>query len=72
MHHLGMSYRTIKQREANPSTRTIGELLRVADLLNERVQDIMAVVLAEVQAGNYPPGGNGLGLNYVKFLHVKT
>ncbi|SDY96097.1 hypothetical protein [Hymenobacter psychrophilus] len=57
MHHLGMSYRTIKPREANPSTRTTGELLLVADLLNERVQDIMAIVLAQVQAGNYPPAG---------------
>jgi len=50
MEHLRMTYRTIKQREADPSTLTIAELLRVADLLNEPVQDIIAVVLAEVQA----------------------
>jgi|GEM_PF-3799000 len=49
MEHLRMTYRTIKQREADPSTLTIAELLRVADLLNEPVQDIIAVVLAEVQ-----------------------
>ncbi|OWP62247.1 hypothetical protein CDA63_15200 [Hymenobacter amundsenii] len=57
MQHLGMSYRTIKQREANPSSLTIGELLRVADLLNEPAQDIMAVVLAEVQASNRASAG---------------
>lgn len=51
MEHLRMTYRTIKQREADPSTLTIAELLRVADLLDEPVQDIIAVVLAEVQAG---------------------
>lgn len=50
MEHLRMTYRTIKQREADPSTLTIGELLRVADLLGEPVEDIVAVVLREVQA----------------------
>ena len=50
MEHLRMTYRTIKQREADPSTLTIAELLRVADLLDEPVQDIIAVVLAEVKA----------------------
>ncbi|SFQ81477.1 hypothetical protein [Hymenobacter arizonensis] len=50
MEHLRMTYRTIKQREADPSTLTVAELLRVADLLNEPVQNIIAVVLAEVQA----------------------
>ncbi|TGE14990.1 hypothetical protein [Hymenobacter elongatus] len=57
MEHLRMTYRTIKQREADPSTLTIAELLRVADLLNEPVQDVIAVVLAEVQAGVTPPAG---------------
>ena len=55
MEHLGMTYRTIKQREAQPATLTISELLRVANLLNEPVQDIIAVVLAEVQAGTDTP-----------------
>ncbi|MCR5890490.1 hypothetical protein LRS06_22435 [Hymenobacter sp. J193] len=57
MEHLRMTYRTIKQREADPSTLTIAELLRVADLLNEPVQDIIAVVLAEVQSGVSSPAG---------------
>lgn len=57
MEHLRMTYRTIKQREADPSTLTIAELLRVADLLNEPVQAIVAVVLAEVQSGVASPGG---------------
>ncbi|QKG55017.1 hypothetical protein [Hymenobacter sp. BRD67] len=57
MEHLRMTYRTIKQREADPSTLTIAELLRVADLLNEPVQAIIAVVLAEVQAEGYPTVG---------------
>ncbi|GAA3944334.1 hypothetical protein [Hymenobacter algoricola] len=57
MEHLRMTYRTIKQRETDPSTLTIAELLRVADLLNEPVQDVIAVVLAEVQAGVTPPAG---------------
>jgi uncharacterized protein YifE (UPF0438 family) len=55
MEHLRMTYRTIKQREADPSTLTIAELLRVADLLDEPVQDIVAVVLAEVQASGTEP-----------------
>lgn len=50
MEHLRMTYRTIKQREADPATLTIAELLRVADLLDQPVQDIITVVLAEVQA----------------------
>ncbi|RSK38823.1 hypothetical protein [Hymenobacter perfusus] len=50
MEHLRMTYRTIKQREAEPSTLTVAELLRVADLLDEPVQSVIAVVLAEVQA----------------------
>ncbi|GAC1602714.1 MAG: hypothetical protein NVS3B25_31140 [Hymenobacter sp.] len=60
MEHLRMTYRTIKQREADPSTLTIAELLRVADLLNEPVQDIIAVVLAEVQAGVNSSAGTTL------------
>ncbi|SNC77556.1 hypothetical protein SAMN06265337_4146 [Hymenobacter gelipurpurascens] len=55
MEHLRMTYRTIKLREADPSTLTIAELLRVADLLDEPVQDIIAVVLAEVQGAPQPP-----------------
>ncbi|UPL51310.1 MULTISPECIES: hypothetical protein [Hymenobacter] len=55
MEHLRMTYRTIKQREADPSTLTIAELLRVADLLDEPVHDIIAVVLAEVQGATQPP-----------------
>jgi hypothetical protein len=50
MEHLRMTYRTIKQREADPSTITIAELLRVADLLNEPVQGVLAVVLAGANA----------------------
>ncbi|MBO0360451.1 hypothetical protein J0X19_20990 [Hymenobacter sp. BT186] len=50
MEHLRMTYRTIKQREADPSTLTVAEMLRVADLLDEPVVDVFAVVLAEVQA----------------------
>jgi hypothetical protein len=57
MEHLRMTYRTIKQREADPATLTIAELLRVADLLNQPVQDVIAVVLAEVQAGAKSPAG---------------
>lgn len=60
MEHLRMTYRTIKQREADPSTLTIAELLRVADLLNEPMQDIIGVVLAEVQAGSRPSVGTRL------------
>ncbi|MBJ6111296.1 hypothetical protein JAO73_19910 [Hymenobacter sp. BT523] len=56
MEHLRMTYRTIKQREADPSTLTIAELLRVANLLDEPVEDILAVVLSEVQAARLSEG----------------
>ncbi|SHM10194.1 hypothetical protein SAMN02746009_03944 [Hymenobacter psychrotolerans DSM 18569] len=49
MEHLRMTYRTIKQREADPSTLTIAELLRVAELLDEPIDKVVAVVIAEVQ-----------------------
>jgi transcriptional regulator with XRE-family HTH domain len=55
MEHLRMTYRTIKQREADPSTLTIAELLRVADLLDEPVEKIFAVVLSELQARSVTP-----------------
>ncbi|WP_171025854.1 hypothetical protein [Hymenobacter jeollabukensis] len=45
-----MTYRTIKQREADPSTLTVAELLRVADLLNITAEDVLAVVLDELKA----------------------
>lgn len=51
MDDLRMTYRTTKLREAPPTTLTIAELLRVSDLLTAPGQDIIAVVLAEVQAG---------------------
>lgn len=50
LRHLQMAYRGLHQREADPSRLTIAELLRVADLVNEPVEDIIAVVLAEVRA----------------------
>ncbi|GAB3843030.1 hypothetical protein GCM10028821_52050 [Hymenobacter jeollabukensis] len=50
MEHLRMTYRTIKQREADPSTLTVAELLRVADLLNITAEDVLAVVLDELKA----------------------
>ena len=48
--HLRMAYRGLKQREEDPARLTIAELLRVADLVDEPVEDIIAVVLAEVRA----------------------
>ncbi|MDU0372288.1 hypothetical protein ACFST9_13935 [Hymenobacter monticola] len=50
MEHLRMTYRTIKQREADPSTLTIAEILRVADLLDEPIEALLAVIIAEVRA----------------------
>ena len=47
--HLQMTYRTIKQREADPSTLTVAELLRVANLVDEPVDEVFAVVLSEVR-----------------------
>ena len=47
--HLRMAYRGLRQREEDPSRLTIAELLRVADLVNEPIEDIIAVVLAEVR-----------------------
>ncbi|GAA4388822.1 hypothetical protein GCM10023186_35680 [Hymenobacter koreensis] len=50
MEHLRMTYRTIKQREADPSTLTVAEMLRVAELLGEPIEKVVAVVIAEVQS----------------------
>jgi hypothetical protein len=50
MEHLRMTYRTIKQREADPSTLTVAELLRVAELTDLPISEIVDVVLAEVQS----------------------
>ena len=54
MEHLRMTYRTIKQREADPSTLTVAELLRVANLIDEPVEEVFAVVLSEVQRATRP------------------
>lgn len=50
LRHLQMAYRGLHQREEDPSRLTVAELLRVADLVNEPVENIFAVVLAEVRA----------------------
>lgn len=50
MEHLQMTYRTIKQREADPSGLTVAEALRVADLLAVPVQQVLAAALADAQA----------------------
>lgn len=50
MEHLQMTYRTIKQREADPSGLTLAEALRVADLLAVPVQTVLAAALADVEA----------------------
>ncbi|RSK45484.1 hypothetical protein [Hymenobacter rigui] len=47
MEHLQMTYRTIKQREADPSSLTVAEALRVADLLTIPVQTVLAAALAD-------------------------
>ncbi|WP_345237199.1 hypothetical protein [Hymenobacter saemangeumensis] len=47
-----MTYRTIKQREADPSTLTMAELLRVANLLDEHVEEVFSVVVREVLEAN--------------------
>lgn len=47
--HLQMTYRTIKQREADPSSLTLGEALRVAELLAVPVQVVLDAALADVQ-----------------------
>ncbi|GAA4363842.1 hypothetical protein GCM10023185_32870 [Hymenobacter saemangeumensis] len=52
MEHLRMTYRTIKQREADPSTLTMAELLRVANLLDEHVEEVFSVVVREVLEAN--------------------
>ena len=54
MAHLGLNYRGLKMREADPSRLSIAELLRVADLVAEPVEDIIAIVLAEVRARHTP------------------
>jgi hypothetical protein len=48
--HLQMTYRTIKQREADPSGLTVAEALRVAELLAVPVQTVLAAALADAQA----------------------
>jgi len=50
MEHLQMTYRTIKQREADPSSLTLAEVIRVADLLAVPVETVLAAALADVQA----------------------
>lgn len=47
--HLQMTYRTIKQREADPSGLTVGEALRVAELLAVPVQTVLDAALADAQ-----------------------
>ena len=49
MEHLQMTYRTIKQREADPSGLTLAEALRVADLLAVPVETVLTAALADVQ-----------------------
>lgn len=51
MEHLRMTYRTIKQREADPSGLTLAEVIRVADLLAVPVATVLAAALADVQGG---------------------
>ena len=48
--HLQMTYRTIKQREADPSGLTVAEALRVAELLAVPVQTVLDAALADAQA----------------------
>lgn len=54
MEHLQMTYRTIKQREADPSGLTVAEALRVADLLAVPVLAVLAAALADAQAAGPP------------------
>ncbi len=44
-----MTYRTIKQREADPSGLTVAEALRVAELLAVPVQTVLDAALADAQ-----------------------
>lgn len=48
--HLQMTYRTIKQREVDPSSLTVAEALRVAELLAVPVQTVLDAALADAQA----------------------
>ena len=45
-----MTYRTIKQREADPSGLTVAEALRVAEMLAVPVQAVLDATLADAQA----------------------
>ena len=45
-----MTYRTIKQRETDPSGLTVAEALRVAELLAVPVQTVLDAALADAQA----------------------
>ena len=49
--HLQMTYRTIKQREADPSGLTVAEALRVAELLAVPVHTVLDAALADAQHG---------------------
>ncbi|GAA4506489.1 hypothetical protein GCM10023172_35740 [Hymenobacter ginsengisoli] len=52
MEHLQMTYRTIKRREQDPSSLTVAELLKVSNLLNLPIQDVIAVVIKDIDASS--------------------
>lgn len=51
--HLQMTYRTIKQRETDPSGLTVGEALRVAELLALPVKTVLDAALADARAARH-------------------
>lgn len=48
--YLQMTYRTIKQRGADPAILTVGEAFRVAELLVMLVRQVLPAALADAQA----------------------
>lgn len=50
MNELNLSYNSIKQREKFPEKLKIGELFRVAALLNKPLDEVFKTVLDEINA----------------------
>jgi len=48
--HLRMATASIKKSEGNPSRMTLGDVFRLADLLDEPVEVVMAELLAEINS----------------------
>lgn len=48
MKALATAHITLKKREADPSQFTVGQLLMLADLIERPIEEVMAVVLAQI------------------------